>query len=153
MINRFLSRLRACSRGVMAIESVIVAPVLILMALGAFQMGTLVSRQQELQSGASDVVSIILAANASNGNGVSSSDIKAVVKNSLNLADNEITLLQRYRCGASATLTEDANSCASGEQRYEYVVLQLTDTVTPTWVKYGMGRPFTFTVNRTVQIK
>ena len=153
MMRRFAARLRACAKGVMAIESVIVAPVLILMALGAFQMGSLVSRQQELQSGASDVVAIILAANASNGNGVSSEDIRTVVKSSLNLADNEVTILQRYRCGTSTTLTDQSNACASGVQRYDYVLLQLSDTVTPTWAKYGMGRPFTFTVNRTIQIK
>ena len=153
MMRRFASRLRACTRGVMAIESVIVAPVLILMALGAFQMGSLVSRQQELQSGASEVAAIILAANASNGSGVSSADIKTVIKSSLNLADNEVTLLQRYRCGTATTLVEARNTCASGVQVYEYVVLQLSDTVTPTWAKYGMGSPFTFTVNRTIQIK
>lgn len=137
----------------MAIESVVVAPVLILMALGTFQLGTLVSRQQELQSGASDVTAIILAAARSQSGGVSSNDIKAVVKASLRLNDDQVTLLQRYRCGTDTTLTDDANSCAAGVQRYDYVVLQLTDTVTPTWAKYGMGSPFTFTVNRTIQIK
>lgn len=152
MMRPFAARLYACSRGVLAIESVLVAPVLVLMALGAFQMGQVVSRQQELQSGASEVVAIILAANASSS-AISSDDIKAVVKTSLNLADNEVTLTRKYRCGTATTLTETANSCATGVQQYEYVVVALTDTITPTWAKYGMGSAFNFSVNRTVQIK
>lgn len=152
-MRRVFSRLRDCRRGVMAIESVIVAPVLILMALGAFQAGSMVSRQQELQSGATDVAAIILATAQSNGNGVSSADIKTVVMSSLNLTDSQVTLLQRYRCGNATTMTDDADSCASGVQRYEYVLIQLSDTYTPVWAKYGMGSPFTYTVNRTVQIR
>lgn len=151
MIPAIIRHLRRCTKGVMAIESVVVAPVLVLFALGAFQIGTLVSRQQELQSGASDVSAIILA--AANGGGASSTDIKEVIKNSLGLADNEVTLLQRYRCGTAPTLTEDGASCAPGTQRYEYVLLELTDTYTPLWAHYGVGSPFTYTVNRTIQIR
>ena len=135
----------------MAIESVIVAPVLVLMALGAFQVGSMVSRQQELQSGASEVAGIILAAAA--GSGTSSEDIKTVIKSSLTLTDDQVTLLERYRCGTNTAMTDQPNSCASGVQRYDYVLLQLTDTYTPMWAKFGVGSPFTYTVNRTIQIK
>lgn len=138
-------------RGALAIESAIVAPVLILLAIGVFQVGTMVSRQQELQSGASDVTAIILA--AASGPGTSSDDIKTVVKSSLNLTDSQVTLQQRYRCGAANALVEDPESCATGTQVYEYVRLQLTDTYTPLWAKYGVGAPFTYTVNRTIQIR
>lgn len=139
------------STGVLAIESAIVAPVLVLMALGTFQVGSMVSRQQELQSGASDVTAIILA--AANGPGTSSDDIKTVIKSSLNLTDSQVTLEQRYRCGAATTLTDDPSSCATGTQVSEYVLLELTDIYTPLWAKFGVGAPFTYTVNRTIQIK
>lgn len=138
-------------RGVLAIESAIVAPLLVLMALGVFQVGTMVSRQQELQSGASDVTAIILA--AASGPGTSSEDIKTVIKSSLNLTDSQVTLEQRYRCGAATTLTDDPATCASGTQVSEYVLLKLTDTYTPMWAQYGVGAPFTYAVNRTIQIK
>lgn len=138
-------------RGVLAIESAIVAPVLVLMALGVFQVGSMVSRQQELQSGASDVTAIILA--AANGPGTSSADIKTVIKSSLNLTDSQVTLQQKYRCGAATTLIDDPATCASGTQVSEYVLLQLTDIYTPLWAKYGVGTPFNYTVNRTIQIK
>lgn len=153
MTRALALKLRASTRGVMAIESVIVAPVLVLMALGAFQMGTVVSRQQELQSGASDVVAIILAANASNGAAVQSTDIEEVVKTSLGLTSEQVTLEQRYRCGTSTTLTATAPTCDAGVPRYEYVHLVLTDTIEPTWAKFGMGSPIAFTVTRTVQVR
>lgn len=151
MLRSLLTSLRACTRGVMAIESVIVAPVLALLALGAFQVGSMVSRQQELQSAASDVEAIILAAAQSSGSGVSSAQIEAVIENSLDLEDDQVSLLQRYRCGTGA-LTE-TTTCDSGVQRYEFVVLQLSDTYTPFWADYGMGEPVTYTVNRTIQIR
>ena len=139
------------SGGVLAIESAIVAPLFVLMALGVFQVGSMVSRQQELQSGASDVTAIILA--AANGPGTSSADIKAVIKSSLNLTDSQVTLQQKYRCDAAATLIDDPANCAAGTQISEYVLLQLTDTYTPLWATYGVGAPVTYTVNRTIQIK
>jgi hypothetical protein len=76
-----------------------------------------------------------------------------VVETSLGLAVDQVILQQRYRCGTTATLTTQPNSCAHGVQQYEYVHLQLTDTIEPAWVKFGMGSPFEFTVTRTIQIK
>ncbi len=139
------------SSGVLAIESAVVAPVLVLMALGVFQVGSMVSRQQELQSGASDVTAIILA--AANGPGTNSDDIKTIIKSSLNLTDSQVTLQQKYRCDSATALTDDPASCGTGAQVSEYVLLQLTDIYTPLWAKYGVGAPFTYTVNRTIQIK
>jgi Flp pilus assembly protein TadG len=149
---RLLSHLQACKRGVMAIESVVVAPILILLALGAFQVGSMVSRQQELQSGAADVEAIILAAAQSSGAAVSSTDIEQVVEQSLGLDASEVTLAQRYRCGTGPLVTADV-ACVGGQQRYEFVLLQLTDTYVPFWTSYGVGAPFTYTVNRTIQIQ
>lgn len=149
-VSRLALLLRARD-GVMAIETAIVAPVLILMALGTFQVGTMVSRQQELQSGAAEVSGIILA--AASGAGTSSADIKSVVMSSLNLRSNQVTLLQRYRCGAATTLVADPATCAAGTQVYQYVLLRLSDTYTPFWTQFGVGAPFNYTVNRTIQIR
>ena len=65
MRRGFLCSIRRDRRGTMAIETTIVAPVLALMAIGSFEVGSMVSRQQELQSAASEAESIILAASAS----------------------------------------------------------------------------------------
>ena len=150
MARSLFSSLRRCRRGVMAIESVIVAPVLALFALGAFQVGSMVSRQQELQSAASDVEAIILAATQSD-TAIDSTAIEDVVENSLDLDEDQVILAQRFRCGDGA-LAETV-TCDPDVRRYEFVLVQLTDTYTPFWAEYGVGAPVTYTVNRTIQIQ
>ena len=49
-VRRHLATLLRDTRGAMLIETAIVAPVLVLMSLGAFQVSTMVARQSELQS-------------------------------------------------------------------------------------------------------
>ena len=63
----FATRLLRCARGAFAIETALVAPLLALMSIGTFEVGTMVSRQQELQSAASEAESIILAAAGGTG--------------------------------------------------------------------------------------
>ena len=151
MRTRMFKRLLREQTGTMAIETVLVAPVLALMALGVFQVGTLVSRQQELQSGASEAESIVLA--AANGPGTDSTTIQNIVANSLHLKPSQVTLLQRYRCDNATTFVSDASSCPTGtSQTYRYILLTLTDTYTPLWAQYGVGSPFQYNVSRTIQV-
>ena len=95
MMLRGLNSVLRDECGAMAIETVIVAPVLVLMALGAFEVGSVVSRQQELQSAASEAEGIILA--ASGGTGADSAQIEAVIEDSLGLSETQVTLQQRFR--------------------------------------------------------
>jgi hypothetical protein len=136
--------------GTMAIETAIVAPVLALMAIGVFEVGTLVSRQQELQSSASEAEGIILAAAA--GAGTNSAKIEEVIEHSLNLDPEQVTLTQRFRCDAAETLTADAAGCDDERPIYQYVVLHVTDTYTPVWTWFG-SKPHTYNVERTVQVQ
>lgn len=136
--------------GTMAIETAIVAPVLALMAIGVFEVGTLVSRQQELQSSASEAEGIILA--AAEGTGTDSATIEEVIEHSLRLEPDQVTLEERFRCDAAATLTEDSATCDTERPIYQYVVLNVTDTYTPVWTWFG-SEPYTYNVERTVQVR
>lgn len=141
--------------GTAAIETALVAPVLALMALGTFEVGRLVSRQQELQSAASEAEAIILA--AAGGTGTDSDVMQDVLEDSLNPSgarpDLEIELEQRFRCDAAAALTEDAASCDAAKPIYRYVLLHVTDTYTPVWTNFGVGSPFAYDVERTIQVQ
>ena len=53
-ILSLFGRLRRDATGAMAIETAIVAPVLVLMAFGSFQVSSMVARQTELQSAAAE---------------------------------------------------------------------------------------------------
>ena len=147
-----LRRLLRDTCGAMAIETVIVAPVLAAMSLGTFEVGTLVSRQQELQSAASEAEGIILAVSASEI-ATPAADIEEVIEDSLNLDPNQVTLQQKFRCNDSTSLADNADACDSTEPIYVYVDLTLTDSYAPVWVNYGIGHGFDYEVTRTVMVQ
>ena len=146
----FIGSLRRDTRGTMAIETAVVAPVLTLMAIGSFEVGSMVSRQQELQSAASEAESIILAASASEVE-TSSADIEDVIETSLDLDANQVQLDQLFRCD-NGTISTTAPECASG-QLYIYVEVALTDSYTPVWANYGFGDTINYNIVRTVMVQ
>ena len=138
-------------RGAMAIETVVVAPVLLLMALGTFEVGSMVSRQQELQSAAAEAEGIILA--AATGSGTDSAVIESVIETSLGLSSDQVTLEQRFRCNTATELSSSGASCSTDEPIYQYVLLAVTDDYTPVWSRFGVGSPISYNVRRTIQVQ
>ena len=146
----FATRLLRCARGAFAIETALVAPLLALMSIGTFEVGTMVSRQQEQQSAASEAESIILA--AAGGTGTDSDVIEEVIETSMGLAANQVTLEQRFRCGSTAGApVEDATDCEI-EPVYRYVRLEMSDSYTPVWANFGVGSSFDYNVQRTIMV-
>lgn len=140
-------------RGSMAIETALIAPVLAAMTLGTFEVSSMLSRQQQLQSAANEASEIILAASA--GSGISSGDLKTIIVSSLGLQSNQLTIVARYRCDDSSTLlttVPTGGACPSSKPVYQYVQLTLTETYTPFWANFGFGTPVNFDIVRTVQI-
>lgn len=142
------------SRGAMAVEMALVAPVLALMALGTFETASIVSRQQDLQGAASEATAIILA--AANGSGIDSADLESILEDSLhatsNLEGSDVELKPLFRCGASPTAVETPPTCPTETPIYEYIEVTITDRYTPVWTSFGIGGPIDYNVVRTVQI-
>lgn len=138
-------------RGTMAIETALVAPLLGIMALGAFDVSRMVAREQHLQSAANEASEIILAAAA--GSGIQSTDLETLLESSLSLGASQVTLAQQFRCGTSAAVPPPQPTCATGEQLYIYVKLTVIDTYSPAWTHFGVGEPVDFNIVRTVQIR
>jgi Flp pilus assembly protein TadG len=151
MRGTFLSRLRRDARGAMAIETAVVAPVLVLMSIGTFEVGTIVSRQQELQSSAAEAESIILAAAA--GTGTDSATMEEVIEESLGLDADQVTLEQRFRCNVATTLTDEAADCDASQPIAQYVLLTVNDSYDPVWTRYGIAEGFDYNVTRTIQVQ
>lgn len=150
IMRALLHRLRANRRGTMAIETAIVAPVLIMMALGVFETGSIVARQHELQSSANEASMIVLAANQ--GPEVSLAEMKTIIRNSVDLTDNQITLSQEYRCNTATGRVKLKGNCTTGSNVSEYVLINVTDSYEPTWTSFGIGKAINFSVTRTVQV-
>lgn len=134
----------------MAIETAIVAPVLVLLALGTFEVGTIVSRQHELQTAASEGEVIAMA--AARGASTEISTIKSIIRESVGLSDSQIAISRFYRCNANTSTVTDPDSCGEDDIVSSYIKLDLTDTYTPVWTEFGVGGPINFDVERTVQL-
>jgi Flp pilus assembly protein TadG len=138
------------ARGTMAVETVLVAPVLAMLALGTFDTVNIITKQQHLQSGASEAMEIVLA--SANGSGVSSTTLHDILVSSLKLNSNQVQITQLFRCDAAATTTTNSSTCTDTTKPiYQYVKLTLTDSYTPLWTSFGVGHTISYNVVRTVQ--
>jgi Flp pilus assembly protein TadG len=152
----FLTRLGADETGAMVIETALVAPVLVLISLGAFQISGMVARQTELESAASEAAAIALAAQPDTS--AKRATLAAVVQASSNLpaattpGTRGVQVTEVFRCGIQTSYVTSASSCTSG-QMSRYVRIALVDTYSPTWTRFGVGSDVTYRVTRNVMYK
>lgn len=144
-----ISALRHDATGTTVIETAIMAPVLLVMALGTFDVSQMVAHQHHLQAGASDVESIILA--VASGTATDAQSIKSAVVNSLGIGASKVTIALVYRCNFQSTL-QTSSSCGEGQTKATYVRATITDTYSPTWTEFGVGGDLNYRVVRTVQV-
>ena len=147
LINRLAPLVRD-QRGTMVIETAIVAPVLVLMSLGAFQVSTVVARQSELDSAAAEGAAIALASPPNTTAKLTT--LKQVIMASTGLATANVTVTAAYRCNSSTVYVTASATCTSGVIS-NFVKIYLTDTYTPKWVHFGIGSPITYRVTRYVE--
>jgi hypothetical protein len=145
-----LHRLAGHDGGAMVIETAIIAPVLVLLSLGGYEVSRVVSRQHELQSGVAEAEAIALVANV---NATTDTDgLKAVLMDSLSLKSDQVTVAKLYRCGTNADLVASPESCPEGAVISSYVRLTLHDRYEPIWRNIGIRKTLEFNVVRTVQL-
>ena len=151
MVCHIASQLRPLwsdSRGAMIIETAIVAPVLVLMSLGAFQVSSLVTRQSELDSAAAEGAAIALASPPNTS--AKRTTLQQVIVASTRLATANVAVTEAYRCNSSTVYVAAASSCTSGVIS-NFVKIVITDTYTPSWVEFGISGPVSYEVTRYVQ--
>lgn len=154
MMARLASRiaqLRGDTAGSVVIETAIVAPVLVLLGLGAFDISRMIARQSELQAGSTDVEGIVLAV-AGTSNATNVSTIKSVLMNSLSLGSSNVSVAKMYRCTVQTDLVPSASSCGNTDVLSTYVQVTLTDSYTPMWTRFGVGSALNYRLVRTVQV-
>lgn len=150
-LRRLLARLHRESDGAMVIETAMVAPVLVLLSLGAFQISGVIARQTELQSAASEAAAIALASKPDTD--AKRATLEQVIETSTGLATNKVTVAQAFRCDAATTYVTAATSCNGSQYVGVYVRIDLTDTYTPAWTQFGLGSAINFNVTRYVLVE
>lgn len=149
-MNGFLARLRDDCRGLAVVETALVAPVLVLMGVGTYQVSTVVARQHELQAGADQAMAVAVGGFTNEDAQVTA--LKDVLRRSANVSADKITLTRMYRCGEAANYVSNKSSCAEDDIVAGYLKLHIQDTYTPIWSSYGVGAPIKLSVKRMVQV-
>lgn len=135
-------------RGSMVIETALVAPVLVCLSLGGFEVSRIVARQHDLQAGAADAEQIVLA--AASGTATDTTTMKNVLVNTLAIPDQNVDVDKLYRCGTNASLS--STQCTAGSWQSTYVQVTFRDTYTPIWTSFGVSSPINYNVKRLIQV-
>ena len=149
MMRRLLSCLLD-ARGTVLVETALVAPVLALLSLGAFQVSQVVARQHELQTGANEAASLALAGWQHDTGDINA--IKQVIRRTLSLSDSQVTLARKFRCGTDTALVDDRAACPTDSIVTSYLQIRLTDTYRPIWAGFGVGSNIDYRVQRLVVV-
>lgn len=146
-MRTILSNLVRDSRGSMAIETAFIVPVLAVMSIGGFEVSGMVSRQSELQSAVAEAAQIALASAPDTDS--ERATIKSIIMASAKLPSSKVTLSNEYRCGTATTLVTGTSTCGTSTVT-TYLKIYVTDSYTPEWTKFGIGRPLTYRITRRV---
>ena len=120
------------------------------MSLGAFQVSQVVARQTELQEAAAQAASIAMA--AAPDTAAKRAVVKDIIVTQTGLAANNVTVTEKFRCGTATAFVDNASLCV-GVKVANYVLIQLDDTYTPLWARWGFGSALNFNVDRYVMVK
>ena len=134
----------------MAIETALVAPVLVTMTLGGFEASAMVARQTELQSAVAEAATIAMASTPDSYSKVQT--IRQIIEASTSLDSDHVNVYRLKRCGTNTSYISYYDDCPSDKKTSTFLYIYVTDTYTPAWVDFGIGSPLTYRVRRTVQI-
>lgn len=148
-IAHCLLRLARDSAGAALIETAVLAPALIVMCIGGFEVSAIVARQSELQSTAEQATEIALA--TAPDTDAELGQIEDVLEATGDLGDAQVVLSYRYRCGASTTVSTTMPSCDE-DALSTYIHIVMTDQYFPVWSEWGFGEGLEYEVTRTVQV-
>ncbi len=150
-LRKLTRRLARDTGGTMVVETAIVAPVLVLLSMGAYQISSLVARQSELQSAMGLAEAVVLSSSPT------TEDKRTVLKNiiatSTGLAQDRITITEAFRCNASAAVVTASSQCTVGDKVSTYINITLVDTYEPFWRELGVGSDIALHVDRRILIQ
>jgi Flp pilus assembly protein TadG len=148
---RTLRALARCTRGVAVIETALVAPILLTLALGGYEVSAIVVRQSELQSAAAEAMNIVQASPPTDA--AARTAIRNVLKASTGITnDNNATVVEIYRCATDAAFVTDKTTCTETQAVSTYIRITLQETYNPSWTRFGIGSAINYNLVRTVQI-
>lgn len=151
MLAAPLRRLGRAEDGAMAIETAIVAPLLLLLSLGGYQISSLIARQMELQSAMAEAEAVALAIDPDTVDKLAT--VQQILMASTSLPITQVTVANQYRCNNNNNYETSTAPCAVGDKVSSYVKIDLTDSYAPIWAQYGLGSAIALNQTRYVMFK
>lgn len=136
--------------GSTVIETALIAPVLILLSIGTFDVSRMMARQSELQKAANEASDIVLAAEPTTE--AKRATLESILEASTGLPTSKVVVTVAYRCDTDATYVTDATACSNQDTVTTYIKIVMTDDYTPMWTNFGIKGAFAYNVTRQVQI-
>ncbi|MDF8331863.1 TadE/TadG family type IV pilus assembly protein [Novosphingobium cyanobacteriorum] len=149
-LTRLVGTLRAAREGAVVIEFALLAPMVVLMGLGAVDVSRIVARQAQLQAAVAEAGQIVLASTPDNDTKINA--IKTVIANTTGIPTGSITIITVYRCGVDTTFVSLPGYCPVTGEIGKYLQVSVTDTYAPYWTALGVGKPFTMKIKRQIQL-
>ncbi|MEO0033137.1 MAG: hypothetical protein RIS94_2895 [Pseudomonadota bacterium] len=146
----WLERLGRARDAAVVLEFALLAPLLMLMGLGAVEVSRIVARQAQLQAAVAEAGQIVLTSNPDNDTKIAA--IKTVVANTTGLSTSAVTIATVYRCGVDATYVSLPGYCPVTGEIAKFLQVSVTDSYSPYWRKLGVGKAITMKIKRTIQL-
>jgi uncharacterized membrane protein len=148
---QFWTKVRSDEHGAVLIETAIIAPVLLIMSIGAYDVSRGVARQTELQEVTAEFAAIAMARETV---GQAELDqMKDIAVASAGIDEDAITISENVKCGTAPDLQIPTYDCPGDEEQSRILTISINDTYTPSWTSFGVGQPINLSVTRSVQIQ
>ena len=148
MIDLF-RKFRRDDEGAIAIETAIVVPTLMLMALAGVDYGTMLARQVELQNAMAEASQIALAAAPTDA--AARQAVKEVLQTSTGLNTDHVSILEKYRCGTTDAYVDDSDDCGA-DPYSRFIQIQIIEHYEPLWAVITDADDVDFKLIRMVQV-
>lgn len=149
--SSLLTRLRADSTGAMIIETAVLAPVLILLSLGAYQVSSAVARESELQNAMNTAQGVALASAPDDDE--KRTTLKQIISASTGVPLANIQVTAAYRCNSGVDYVASESTCTIGDKVSSYVKISISDTYAPVWTEFGVGDDVILNVERYILLQ
>ncbi len=149
-LSTFFTRMLRQETGTMTIETAFIAPVLIVMAIGGFEVSTMVARQTELQAAMAEAAAVARANLPETAE--ERTTLRDIIKVSADLENSQVGVTPVWRCGTRTQYQTSEGGCTNGERTTAYVRIVVSDTYQPLWTEFGLGTPVTYRLERTILI-
>lgn len=144
-----LKKLRRDQQGTIAIETAIVVPTLLLMALAGVDYGTMLARQVELQNAMAEASQIALAAAPTDA--AARQAVKEVLQTSTGLDNDHVSILEKYRCGTTDAYVDDSDECGA-DPYSRFIQIKIIEHYEPIWAVITDADHVDFNLVRMVQV-